>query len=125
MIPRTRLSPNGDVPRVQFWNPSTRDSNVRFCSRCGTNYGWKRLEGNRCTEYSEAEYGDCLGTARTFAVSPILEYCHVNYNSDDAGEDEYTSGIDICGDRTVLGSSVIGEYAAQQYMRLARIPTFG
>lgn len=45
---------------------------------------------------------------------PLLFPCemaagsHPDYFSDDAGETEFTSGVDICGGRDVTGTCVIG-----------------
>ena len=39
---------------------------------------------------------------------PIFEYCHPDYDSSAAGEEEYTGGNDLCGSRTVVGNAVIG-----------------
>ena len=77
--------------------------------RCGNNYGWVRFEGSRCTEYSEDEYGVCADTDRSGYTFPIFEYCHFDYDSSISSEDDYTGGNDICGDRSVLGTTVIGE----------------
>ena len=76
--------------------------------RCGNNYGWVRFEGSRCTEYSEDTYGSCVDIDRSGYTFPVFEYCHPDYFSSSSSEDNYTSGIDICGDRNVTGSSVIG-----------------
>lgn len=39
-----------------------------------------------------------------------VQYCHSGYKSDEDGEDEFTNGVDICGDRETLGLSVIGNF---------------
>ncbi|CAN0432934.1 unnamed protein product [Ascophyllum nodosum] len=77
---------------------------------CGNNYGWARFEGSRCTEYSEDDYGSCVDADRSGFTFPVFEYCHPDYFSSSSSEDDYTNGIDICGDRNVIGSSVTGGY---------------
>lgn len=79
--------------------------------RCGNNYGWVRFEGSRCTEYSEDTYGPCADVDRSSFTFPYFEYCHFDYDSSPSSEDEYTGGYDLCGDRSVLGNTVIGELA--------------
>ena len=83
----------------------------KFVGRCGNNYGWARFEGSRCTEFSEDTYGPCADVDRSSFTSPVFEYCHVDYDSSPSSEDEYTGGNDICGDRSIVGNTVIGELA--------------
>ena len=80
--------------------------------RCGNNYGWVRFEGSRCTAYSEDSYGACADADRSGYTFPIFEYCHPNYYPSSSSQDEYMDGVNICGDRSVTGSTVIGERAA-------------
>ena len=70
-----------------------------------------RFEGSRCTEYSEDAYGPCADVDRSDFTFPVFEYCHVDYDSSPSSEDEYTGGNDICGDRSAVGNTVIGELA--------------
>ncbi len=79
-----------------------------FC-RCGNNYGWARLEGNRCEDENEGTFGPCADADRTGFTPPMFEYCHADYYADTAEEAEFVAGVDICGDRIVTGNSVIGE----------------
>lgn len=77
--------------------------------RCGNNYGWSRFEGSRCQEAVEGEYGNCDGASRSEFTFPVYEFCHSDYDSSDPGEAVFTDGIDICGTRSITGSSIIGE----------------
>ena len=70
-----------------------------------------RFEGSRCTDYSENAYGPCADADRSSFTFPYFEYCHVDYDSSPSSEDQYTGGNDICGDRSVVGNTVIGELA--------------
>lgn len=78
--------------------------------RCGNNYGWSEFEGSRCQEAQEDRDGDCAGRSRSGFTFPYFEYCHPDYNSDTAAEQEFTAGVDICGDRTLIGHAVIGAW---------------
>ncbi|CAM9715370.1 unnamed protein product, partial [Ectocarpus fasciculatus] len=77
---------------------------------CGNNYGWSRFEGSRCQEAVEDnEFNPaCSGISRSGFTFPIFEYCHPDYQS--TGDDEFTGGNDICGDRLLLGNAVIGGF---------------
>ncbi|CAM9199998.1 unnamed protein product [Ectocarpus sp. 12 AP-2014] len=77
---------------------------------CGNNYGWSRFEGTRCQEAVENnEFNPpCDGVSRSGFTFPLYEYCHPDYSS--VGDDEFTAGNDICGDRFILGNAVIGGY---------------
>ena len=79
--------------------------------RCGNNYGWVRFEGSRCTEFSEDDYGPCANADRSGYVFPIFEYCHFDFDSSPSSQEDYTGGNNICGDRGIVGNSVIGELA--------------
>ena len=70
-----------------------------------------RFEGSRCTEYSEEDYGSCAGTDRSSYTFPAFEYCHYDYDSSPSSQDDNTGGSDICGDRSIVGNTVIGEEA--------------
>ena len=89
----------------------TTQMNDELLRRCGNNYGWVRFEGSRCTEYSEDDYGSCVGADRSGFTFPTFEYCHYDYDSSPSSENDYTGGIDICGDRSVEGNTIIGMYA--------------
>ena len=54
-------------------------------------------------------YGLCGEADRSGYVFPVFEYCHYDYFSDLSSEDVYTNENDICGDRLVVGNTVIGE----------------
>ncbi|CAM9956915.1 unnamed protein product, partial [Ascophyllum nodosum] len=56
------------------------------------------------------EYGACADTDRSGFTFPIFEYCHFDYDSSLSSEDDYTGGNDICGDRSIVGTTVIGGY---------------
>ena len=94
---------------LQNLSGSTTRVDDNFFDRCGNNYGWVRFEGSRCTEYSQNTYGPCADVDRSGFTFPVFEYCHINYDSSPSSEDVYTGGNDICGDRSVVGNTVIGE----------------
>ncbi|CAM9268154.1 unnamed protein product, partial [Hapterophycus canaliculatus] len=79
---------------------------------CGFNYGWSRFEGSLCQEAVEDnEYNPpCDGVSRDEFVFPWFEYCHQDYDSTLDSEQQYTGGVDVCGERIMLGQSVIGGY---------------
>lgn len=82
-----------------------------FFFRCGKNYGWGRFEGSRCQEAVEDLYETpCEGVDRSPYEFPIYEYCHPSYYSDKASEDPFTGGVDICGERKIVGNGAIGGY---------------
>eukprot|EP00903_Cladosiphon_okamuranus_P010019 g9501.t1 len=76
---------------------------------CGINYGWSRFEGSRCqTAVHGSEFFPlCNGADRSPYEFPIYEYCHLSYFATDTTN---TGGVDICGDRDVLGNAIIGGY---------------
>lgn len=62
------------------------------------------FEGSRCNDGFEGyDGGECSGLDRANYAFPVFEYCHFDY---DSSEEEF----DACGDRTVTGLSVIGEF---------------
>ncbi|CAM9355064.1 unnamed protein product, partial [Choristocarpus tenellus] len=76
---------------------------------CGNNYGWRRFEGGRCNEAVEDDFSvPCSAIDRSPYTFPTFQYCHPNYDSSSDSE-VYTGGNDICGDRKVVGSAVIGK----------------
>ncbi|CAN0318172.1 unnamed protein product, partial [Ectocarpus sp. 12 AP-2014] len=79
---------------------------------CGNNYGWSRFEGSRCQEaVQDNEFNPpCDGISRSGFTYPLFEYCHPDYDSTDADEEEFTGGAATCGDRFVVGNCVIGGY---------------
>lgn len=83
---------------------------AKFLRRCGKNYGWAQFEGSRCQEAIEddSDFESCNGISRSGFESPWYEYCHDSYDDTDDGEDVYTNGVDICRDRQMIGSAVIG-----------------
>ena len=83
---------------------------VNCLAGVGITYGWVRFEGSRCTDYSEGACGPCADADRSSFTFPIFEYCHDGYDSSPSSEDEFTGGNDICGDRSVVGSTIIGEF---------------
>lgn len=74
--------------------------------RCGNNYGWSVLEGNRCQNNVENK-DPCDTIDRSIYEPPYFEYCHQDYQGQDTA---FTAGIDICGDRSIVGSAVIGAW---------------
>lgn len=80
-----------------------------YRNRCGNNYGWSRFEGSRCQEAMEARDGPCLDADRSGFTFPMYEYCHPDFNSDDADEADFVAGVDICGDRLLTGTAVMGK----------------
>lgn len=101
-------------PTIGFPVPIAFPLRFNDFTRCGNNYGWVRFEGSRCTEYSEDEYGPCADADRSDLTLPFFEYCHDSYDSSGSSEDAYTNGIDICGDRSIIGSAVMGESAVSR-----------
>ncbi|CBJ28225.1 glucose sorbosone dehydrogenase [Ectocarpus siliculosus] len=79
---------------------------------CGNNYGWSRFEGSRCQEaVQDNEFNPpCDGVDRSDFTYPLFEYCHPDFDSTDADEQEFTGGADTCGNRFVVGNCVIGGY---------------
>ncbi|CAM9165509.1 unnamed protein product [Scytosiphon promiscuus] len=79
---------------------------------CGKNYGWSRFEGSRCQEAVEDnEFNPpCDGVSRSGFEFPWFEYCHPDYDSSLDSEQEFTNGVNICGERSLLGHSVIGGF---------------
>eukprot|EP00903_Cladosiphon_okamuranus_P010392 g9830.t1 len=77
---------------------------------CGKNYGWSRFEGSRCQDEHEDRDGPCDGADRSGITFPVFEYCHPDYYDDTDEEQAFTNGVDICGDRSLTGHSVIGGY---------------
>ncbi|CAN0441744.1 unnamed protein product [Pylaiella littoralis] len=78
--------------------------------QCGKNYGWSRFEGSRCQQAQEDRDGPCLDADRSNFTFPIFEYCHPDFDSKDPDQADYVDGVDICGDRLITGSAVIGGY---------------
>lgn len=79
--------------------------------RCGKNYGWGRFEGDLCVagnEFDNAELGSCDDADFSSYEPPIFQYCHDSYQYD-GDASPYTKGVDVCGDRSVVGQAVIGE----------------
>lgn len=76
--------------------------------RCGNNYGWSRLEGNRCQDTNEDIFGACLGADRSGFTPPIFEYCHADYVNVVEDDADLVDGVDICGGGLVTGSAVVG-----------------
>ncbi|CAM9418052.1 unnamed protein product, partial [Choristocarpus tenellus] len=77
---------------------------------CGNNYGWRRFEAGRCNDAVEDDFPEpCSAVNRSPYTFPTFQYCHPNYDSND-DSDVYTDGQDLCGNREVVGSSVIGGY---------------
>lgn len=73
--------------------------------RCGNNYGWRTLEGSRCNDGYDG--ADCsVDVDPTGYAFPTFEYCHFDYDSS-------SEAVDICGDRTITGLSIIGEYTGR------------
>lgn len=81
--------------------------------RCGKNYGWSIFEGSRCLQSQEARIGSCAAKSRAGFTFPIFQYCHADYYDDASGESTYTAGVDICGDRSVVGNAVIGKFSCR------------
>eukprot|EP00903_Cladosiphon_okamuranus_P006181 g6078.t1 len=77
---------------------------------CGKNYGWSRFEGSRCLDEREDRDGPCDGADRSGITFPEFEYCHPDYYDDIDEEQDFTDGVDICGDRSLTGLAVIGGY---------------
>lgn len=51
--------------------------------------------------------GPCKNADRAGFTFPFFEYCHYDYDSSTDSED-FTGGVDICGDWGSLGTAVIG-----------------
>ncbi|CAM9681651.1 unnamed protein product, partial [Sphacelaria rigidula] len=76
---------------------------------CGNNYGWRRFEGDRCSEQIEDEFPEpCETVDRSPFTFPVYQYCHTDYIPQN--ESAYLVDQDICGDRTMDGGAIIGGY---------------
>ena len=77
---------------------------------CGKNYGWGRFEGSLCQEAAQDVHGPCSGADRSGIEFPWFEYCHPDYNSAPADQDEFTGGVDFCAKTSLSGHAVIGGF---------------
>ncbi|CAN0049121.1 unnamed protein product, partial [Ectocarpus sp. 6 AP-2014] len=87
---------------------------------CGNNYGWSRFEGSRCQEaVQDNEFNPpCDGVDRSGFTYSLFEYCHPDFDSTDADEQEFTGGADTCGNRFICANACADyAYYGTQYGR--------